>query len=367
MMINPRLHNLLKRIVPFGLIWLIFGIIFLVIEYAATKDFEYINNGVIKLDLSVILFALPAVTIVGLIIGIIEILFINHFFSNKSFFIKMIGKLMFYSLFLFIIICLTYPVAASIELNTSILDIKVWNKFKDYLNSISFLSTGFQMSISLVFTLFYNEISEKVGSGAFYNFMIGKYHRPKKENRIFMFLDMKSSTSIAEDIGHDQYFNLLKHYYDTLSKGVIKYSGEIYQYVGDEMVVSWKLSNGKRNNNCIHCFFKMKDDLKKEKQKFLDNFGEFPTFKAGIHWGEVTTGEIGKSKKDIIFTGDTLNTTARIQSLCNDLLVDNLISNNLLNILEISNQYIFKSLGKKELKGKKETIELFTIEKTTSY
>lgn len=365
-MVNPRLRRIIKRIIPFGIIWLIFGIIFLVVEYAATKDLENINNGVIQLDSSVILFALPAVTIVGLIIGIIELLFINDFFSKKSFLLKIIGKLIIYSTFLFIIICITFPIAASIELNVSVFDKQVLDKFKEYLGSIAFFSTGFQMSISLVFTLFYNEVSEKIGSSAFLNFIIGKYHRPKKEKRVFMFLDMKSSTSIAEKIGHHKYFNLLKEYYNILSEGVIKYTGEVYQYVGDEMVISWRVINENGDDNFIGCFFKMKEDLLKEKQYFLDNYGCFPTFKAGIHYGEVTTGELGKVKKDIIFTGDTLNTTARIQSMCNDFSVDILLSNYALSLLDINTKYSVKPLGKQKLKGKEETIGLFTIEKKTS-
>lgn len=361
-MINPRLRRVLKKIIPFGIIWLIFGIIFLVIEYAATKGFENVSNGIIQLDLSVILFALPAVTAVGLIIGIIEILFINDVFSKRSFLMKVLGKLIIYSSFLFIIICITYPIAASIEQQIPVFDERVWIKFKEYLNSVGFLSTGFQMSISLIFTLFYNEISQKVGSNAFLNFICGTYHRPKKENRIFMFLDMKSSTSIAESIGHYHYFNLLKTYYDLLSEGVIKYAGEVYQYVGDEMVISWKVTDKKANSNVIKCFFKMKHDLAKQKQFFIENYGDFPTFKAGVHYGEVTIGEIGKIKKDIIFTGDTLNTTARIQSLCNNFSVDILLSDDLLNIMKIDTKYSIRSLGEQNLKGKKESIELFTIE-----
>lgn len=362
---NARLRRIIKRIIPFGIIWLIFGIIFLVVEYAATKDLEDINNGVIRLDISIILFALPAVTIVGLIIGIIELLFINDVFSKKSFLFKIIGKLIIYSTFLFSIICLTYPIAASIELNVSVFDKQVLDKFMKFLSSITFFSTGFQMSISLIFTLFYNEISEKVGSSAFFNFIIGKYHRPKKEKRIFMFLDMKSSTSIAEKIGHHQYFNLLKEYYNILSEGVIKYVGEVYQYVGDEMVISWRVLHEKEDDNVIRCFFKMKEDLLKEKQYFLNNYGHLPTFKAGIHYGEVTTGELGKIKKDIIFTGDTLNTAARIQSMCNDFSVDILLSNYVLSLLDLDRQYSVKPLGEQKLRGKKEKIELFTIEKKT--
>lgn len=362
-MIRSSHRRIIKKILPFGIIWLIFGIIFLVVEYAATSNLEHRSNNVIQLDASVIAFALPAVTVVGLIIGIIELLFIDKLFSKRSFLFKIIGKLIIYSTFLFIIICITFPIAASIELDVGVFDKKVLDKFKDYLNGIAFFSTGFQMSISLIFTLFYNEISDKVGSSAFFDFISGRYHKPKKEKRVFMFLDMKSSTSIAEHIGHHQYFNLLKAYYNILSEGVITYNGEVYQYVGDEMVISWRILSSKSQDNFIKCFFKMKNDLMKTTHYFVDNFGEAPKFKAGIHCGEVTTGEIGKIKKDIIFTGDTLNTTARIQSMCNDFSVDILLSKNAMKLLGTSTNYIIKSLGHHILKGKKESVELFTIEK----
>lgn len=340
--------------------------IFLLIEYAATKDLENINNGAVQIDFHVVLFALPAVTILGFIIGIIELLFIRNIFSQKSFLFKLLGKLIIYSSFLFIIICLTYPIAASIELKSGLFDEVVWENFNKYLSGIAFLSTGFQMSISLICTLFYHEISEKVGSDAFLNFLTGKYHNPRNEKRIFMFLDMKSSTSIAEKLGHYQYFKLLKEYYNALSEAVMKYSGEIYQYVGDEMIVSWRIKKKQPNDDVLKCFFKMKEDLSDKQQYFNTNYGNFPTFKAGIHCGEVTTGEIGTIKKDVIFTGDTLNTTARLQNLCNELSVDILLSDHVLNEIEIDHGYLIKSLGKRKLKGKKEPVELITITKRNS-
>ena len=69
-----------------------------------------------------------------------------------------------------------------------------------------------------------------------------------------MFLDMKSSTTIAESLGHVRYFEMLREYYFDLSDPIVKYSGEIYQYVGDEIVVSWKFNSVLENNKCIECF-----------------------------------------------------------------------------------------------------------------
>ena len=360
-MLSPKFKRNIARILPFGIIWLLFGLIFLGVEYAATKDYDTTPVAVISMNPEVFVFAILAVTAVGLLIGVIELLFLNRIFAKSSFLKKIIGKLVIYSLFLFLIICITYPVAASLELKTNVLDGRVWNKFYEYLESVAFLSTGFQMAISLGASLFYAEISENIGHGVLANFIIGKYHRPKEEDRIFMFLDMKSSTTVAEKLGHIKYFELLKEYYYCLSDAVIQHSGEIYQYVGDEMVVSWKYKTGIKNNNCLNCFFAMKADLITQHPAFIKKFGVSPGFKAGLHYGTVTAGEIGTVKKEIIFTGDVLNTTARIQALCNEHGVDILISEDLLMILDTASAFSIKSLGNNALRGRQESMELYTV------
>ena len=362
-MFTPKLKRNISKIVPFGIIWLLFGLIFLFVEYAAIQDCAYAPSGAISLDYKVFTFAILAVTFVGFFIGIIEVLFIKSFFAKRSLLTKMLGKFFIYTLFLFLIIGITYPIAASIELQLGVFDPRIWNKFFGFINSITFLSTGFQMLISLIASIFYTEISDHIGRGVFINFITGKYHKPKEERRIFMFLDMKSSTSIAEKLGHLKYFDLLQSYYHILSNALVDYYGEVYQYVGDEIVVSWKLKKGIKNNNCIACFFAMKKDLDEKSDWFEKKFGVCPTFKAGFHIGKVTTGEIGSIKKEIIFTGDVLNSTARIQNLCNEYRVDILLSETLVRILNLKKSFHLKFLGNKNLRGKEKPIKLYTLTK----
>lgn len=362
-MLSPKLKRYLTQILPFGVIWFLFAFIFMTVEFAATRDYKYTPKGVIEINLQIFIFAMIAVVIVGLVIGTIEVIFLKRLFAKSSFLKKIIGKLTIYSIFLFIIVIIMFPIAVSIELQTNMMDAVVWQKLSDYIYSIGFLSTGFQMFISLAASLLYAELSENIGYGVLANFIIGKYHTPKEEHRIFMFLDMKSSTTIAEQLGHLHYFELLKEYYFTLSDAVIKHSGEIYQYVGDEMVVSWKYKNGIHNNNCVECFFSMKKDLQAKQATFQKKFGMQPEFKAGLHLGTVTTGEIGSIKQEIIFTGDVLNATARIQSLCNALEVDILISKDLKDILQLETEFQVTSHGNKALRGKLEAKELYTLQK----
>ncbi|MFD2633970.1 adenylate/guanylate cyclase domain-containing protein [Pedobacter mendelii] len=216
----------------------------------------------------------------------------------------------------------------------------------------------------IIITQFYAEFNDSIGPGTLSNFFLGKYHHPIEEERIFMFLDMKSSTTIAQNLGHLRYFEMLKEYFFDLSNAVIDYGGIIYQYAGDEMIVSWKLKDGIKNNNCIECFFAMKSLMAKQSQIYSDTFGIVPEFKAGLHIGKVTAGEIGSLKKEIIFSGDVLNVSARIQALCNQFNVDILISKNLIQELEISDLFNITSIGEHLLKGRNTSMEIFTIAKT---
>ncbi len=276
------------------------------------------------------------------------------------------GKKILYKTLTYVVIMVAFllimtMLVNSYELQTSIFDSRVWTNVWAFVSSFAFWSVEIYIASIIGISLFYSEVSDNLGLFVLHNFFVGKYHKPIEEERIFMFLDMKSSTTIAENLGHVKYFEMLKEYYSDLSDPIIQYSGEIYQYVGDEIVVSWKLKFGLHNNNCLKCFFALKESLNNQSKKYQSKFGVLPTFKAGFHFGRVTTGEIGVIKKDIIFTGDVLNTTARIQGLCNLHNVDILISDELRNKMSLGSEFQIQSLGKNELRGKNEAIELFTV------
>tara|TARA_R110000868_G_scaffold407851_1_gene689695 strand:+ start:3597 stop:4694 length:1098 start_codon:yes stop_codon:yes gene_type:complete len=361
MSLTPKSKRRLQRILPFGIIWCLIGFFVLFIQEAATSHQNLNPNVVITLTPKVLAFAIISVTLIGLLVGAVEILWLGKLFNNKSFYKKIFYKLSFYSFFLIITIIIVYPIAASIELGVPPSNEKVLNKLSNFLISIDFLSTMISIAVSLFVSLFYSEISYNVGDAVLMNFFTGKYHKPIQEKRIFLFCDMKSSTTIAEHLGHIEYFKMLKAYYADFTNAIINHSGAVYQYVGDEIIISWKYEEGIKNNNWINCFLTMKQDLHKKADWYKDNFGLEPTFKSGFHLGEVTTGEIGTLKKEIIFTGDVLNTTARIQGLCNSHNVDILISEELIKELKPKHGFKVKSMGITELKGKEEKMELFTI------
>jgi len=227
--------------------------------------------------------------------------------------------------------------------------------------SPSFLINIFLWGLLISCTQFMLQVNDKFGSGVLWKFITGKYYHPRQEERIFMFLDLKSSTTIAEKMNSKKYFGLLKEVFNDITEPILNSQGEIYQYVGDEVVVTWPVEEGVAGNNSLQCFFLITQALQKREQYYINKYDALPSFKAGLHIGEATVGEIGVIKKDIVFLGDVLNTTSRIQGECNNYQVNILLSSDLVERMQPNAGYQQIPLGDIILKGRKEKISLYTV------
>lgn len=204
-------------------------------------------------------------------------------------------------------------------------------------------------------------VSDKFGKGVFFKILVGKYKNPKEERRIFMFLDLKSSTAIAEQLGHFEYSQLIQDCFYDLNEVISKYDAEIYQYVGDEAVLSWSYTKGVAGTNCLHLFFDFQDKIRIKAPFYMKKYGMIPEFKAGLHGGNVMVSEVGAIKKELAYHGDVVNTTARIQGECNRYRVPILISEKLLADLGAYDGFQSKFMGSVLLKGKLKEIKIHTI------
>jgi adenylate cyclase len=205
------------------------------------------------------------------------------------------------------------------------------------------------------------QINSKFGQGIFWNIIRGKYNTPKVESRIFMFLDLNSSTTIAENLGDKRYHELLKDLFTDITNPILDNRGEIYQYVGDEVVIAWRYADGIAESKCIQCFFDIKEHLNSLSPKYWDRYHIQPTFKAGIHCGKVIAGEVGIIKRDITYSGDVLNTTSRIQGMCKEFQQEVIVSIDLMDELHLSRHYSTELLGSIKLRGKEKEMSLVAI------
>ena len=211
----------------------------------------------------------------------------------------------------------------------------------------------------MILTLIAIKINEKYGPGVFWEFLRGKYFRPQKEKRIFLFLDMTDSTAIAERLGHRKQYNLLNDFFYDVSLAILDTKGRIYQYAGDEILVSW-LDNEENRMNCLACIKYAKSYIHARGETYQDKYGLIPTFKAGVHAGEVTVGEIGSLKRELVYTGDTLNTTARIRSKCGELNAQILCSHFFMEGVN-KEEEMFELVGELTLKGKANKVSLCKV------
>jgi adenylate cyclase len=203
------------------------------------------------------------------------------------------------------------------------------------------------------------EVNEKYSQGVFLSIMMGRYLQPREENRIIMFLDLKDSTPIAEKLGNKDYFKFIRDFIFFISEGMIANEGRIYQYVGDEVVVWWPASK-ENAKKAVGALLTARKELNKYAELFRRQYGVIPEYKAGLHTGIVTVGQVGLIKKDVVMSGDTINTAARICTACTDSGQKYLASKEMVDLLDMKD-WQTESMGPFDLKGKNEPMELFAL------
>lgn len=233
--------------------------------------------------------------------------------------------------------------------------------FLDFITDPYPLKNAFVWAFIVVFTQLMLQINSKFGHRTFWNILRGRYNIPKEEKRIFMFLDLDDSTTLAEILGNERYHSLLKDFFADITDPIINNKGNIYQYVGDEVVVAWDYREGLEAQHCLKCFFDIKETILKKSQYYQERYGNVPSFKAGFHSGNVVAGEVGIIKRDITYSGDVLNTTARILGKCSELKEEILVSADLLSLLNISQVYQSRLLGSVHLKGKAKEVSIHAL------
>ena len=308
-----------------------------------------------------LLYSFIIASLGGFLFGALEVFYMKRLLRKKTFGFVLIIKIVLYVILLFLVYLLATMLYFKNEYNISIFSPQVVS------DAVAFVMRPFMLlelafwGMIIMLTFFYLEIAERLGPGGLAGFILGRYHKPRKETRIFMFLDIKGSTQIAEMLGHKRYFNFLNDFFSDITDSVIFSRGEIYQYVGDEVLVSWTLKNGLKNAQCLKCFFDIKHRISKRQEDYMVNYGFAPEFKAGFNHGEVMAGEIGLVKRDLVFSGDVLNTGARIQEKCNVYGVDNLISRGLIKFISLPDEMTCERVDAITLRGKKSKIELYTV------
>jgi class 3 adenylate cyclase len=209
------------------------------------------------------------------------------------------------------------------------------------------------------------QVNRLIGANVLGYFAAGVYRRPTPEERVFLFLDLEGSTQLAERLGSAQYFELLRRFVDDLTDPVIEAEGEIYQYAGDEVVITWPIEAGLREANCVACFFAIRVAVARRAADYTRAFGAVPRFHGGLHGGPVTAGELGDLRRQIVFVGDILNTAARLEEYAKRSGLDLVVSGALLQRLVLPHGVEATRCGELELRGKEAPVAAWGLAAAT--
>lgn len=351
-----------KRIkeIGFNLIsWLVAGNMFVVFRFFGMYDFDqyFILKKPIEMELMFLEGNVVAV-VNGLLLSFVDIVIDTPKFKRRSFRYILTAKSLAYIIAMFVSIVSIFVLHGMLtDRENNLLYSLNYTLRSEY--TIALFLYGVFISILINIS---KEVNKKFGPGILFKLFSGRYYNPRVEDRIFMFIDLKSSTTIAEQLGHLRYSRLIQDCFYDVTDVVAKYKAEIYQYVGDEIVLTWDLEKGIENDNCFKFFFEFRKKLESYTDYYKSKYGVVPVFKAGMNCGSVTVAEVGELKKEIAYHGDVLNTASRIQDKCNEYNRPLLISNQLFRKMLRTDFFKIDLIGEILLKGKLQTISIYSVE-----
>ncbi|MFT5862396.1 MAG: adenylate cyclase [Flavobacteriales bacterium] len=348
----------LHRISLFTIGWIIALLLWRMVRKVGNQiDLEKFNieDSLFNTPLKVVFIAVIA----GILFGSTQYFFEKNILKKRSFRRLLIDGFLIH----FIIMLLLY---FSLYVFLRIGNTQFNIRFKDFLtNPILLVNLFYSVLINSFITILIY-LNKLLGKGNLAKLLTGRFSMPQEENRVFMFLDLVSSTSLAEKLGHIKYSALIQDcFYDL--EIVEQFGVEIYQYVGDEAVLTWPIRTtaSKPLEQSLKAYFSYSQRLASKSEYYQARYNTQPVFTAGLHFGMVTAVEVGTLKREIAYHGDTLNTAARIQGLCKDYEQRLLISDKVKGSLESTDAFNFERVGVQQLRGKNEKTTIYSVTNNT--
>lgn len=200
-----------------------------------------------------------------------------------------------------------------------------------------------------------------LGRGVLKDLMVGRYHRPRVEERLVCFIDLKGSTGLANTLGPVTFLRLLSRFATVAGEETERAGGRVHAYAGDAIIVTWAGSHLRKLDGAPAAIAALRDRLAAEAPAWHAGFGTVPAFRAALHLGPVAAGEMGEEKRAIVLLGDTMNVTARLETAAKAAAVDVIVSGPLHERLSPAWQARLTPLGPLTLRGRDDPMEAYAL------
>ena len=230
----------------------------------------------------------------------------------------------------------------------------------------TFLQDAAFFLIIVLFINFAVRIHSLVGTRVLLNFLLGRYHRPLREHQVFMFVDFLDARGLSNRLGDLRAQSLIAAVFFDIDGAIGETGGEIHRYIADELVVTWPFSTATNDARCVKCALKITALLRVNAEHYRKVHGEAPRLRIALHGGPVVVSEIGDDRREIVYFGDTINTTARLRGLAKKIQRNLVISAALLEHMRLPDGVRAEDMGAFELSGKAQATRVYAVHHATS-
>jgi len=222
------------------------------------------------------------------------------------------------------------------------------------------ITVGFSLAVTFVFVTVL-QAATLLGRRTFRDLLLGRYRRPRAERRFFLFVDVIGSSAIAERLGPLEAHRFLSAVFTALAEPIAAARGEIHQYVGDEVVVTWTEADGVLEARPLRCLFAIQAALAAREGRFRARFAAVPALRAALHFGEVIAGEVGDQRRAIVFHGDVMNTASRLEQATREVGLHFIVSRAALEALGPQAELELTDLGALPLRGRSGPVHAYGV------
>lgn len=214
------------------------------------------------------------------------------------------------------------------------------------------------LSIGVFFIL---DVARMIGPRVLTKVILGQYHQPVTEERLFLFLDVRGATALAQRLGDEETHEFLTRFFADIDKIMLRWRGEVVTYLGDGVLITWPFQEAIDKSAPLEFLADVMAWIVKSAPDYKAEFGAIPTFRAGFHGGDVVAGECGESKREIAYIGDVVNVAARLEQACKETGFVAMASAQTVRAMRPPDGMVIDELGPIKLKGRQRELEVAGI------
>ena len=170
----------------------------------------------------------------------------------------------------------------------------------------------------------------------------------KKEVTV-LFSDIRSFTTISEDMSAQKTFDFLNSYFELMAPIIRQHNGFINKFIGDGIMAIFS----DKSEDAVDAAIMMLEVLREHSHELLKQEKRSIEIGIGIHTGRVILGTVGeRDRMEATIIGDTVNVASRMEEMTKYLGTPLLISVNAYELIEERENYLVRYLGPLEVRGK---------------